>query len=134
MMQYYCTVPGLPAPKGSRKSFVNPRTGRIVSLDACERTKPYQEAVALAVREAMQGAPPLEGPISLTVTFLLPLPKRASRKLPCVRPDVDKLLRSVLDGMTSGGAYQDDGQVTDVSVEKRYASVPMTCLSWTVIS
>jgi hypothetical protein len=30
------------------------------------------------------------------------------------KPDVDKLLRSVMDGLKAGGAYRDDAQVTEI--------------------
>ena len=61
------------------------------------------------------------GPVLLDLTFVLPrpksLPKRVSYHLK--KPDVDKLARCVLDGLT-GVVYRDDSQVVTVSAHKRY--------------
>ena len=42
--------------------------------------------------------------------------------MPWVKPDLDKLIRAVLDGLT-GVAYVDDAQVTLISASKSYGSV-----------
>jgi Holliday junction resolvase RusA-like endonuclease len=42
-------------------------------------------------------------------------------KRPAVKPDLDKLARAVLDGITAGGAIHDDAQVCHLTVEKVYA-------------
>jgi Holliday junction resolvase RusA-like endonuclease len=39
---------------------------------------------------------------------------------PAVRPDSDKLLRAVLDGLTEAGVWRDDGQVVQGTFIKRY--------------
>jgi Holliday junction resolvase RusA-like endonuclease len=38
-----------------------------------------------------------------------------------VRPDLDKLLRSTLDGLTDAGVWRDDSQVVSISAAKVYA-------------
>lgn len=68
------------------------------------------------------------------MTFFLPRPKGHYRTgqnahllkdsapaLPGVKPDLDKLLRSTYDALTTAGAYTDDATVTDGSQRKRYA-------------
>lgn len=45
--------------------------------------------------------------------------RRNARHRPSIRPDVDKLARSILDAMT-GLVYNDDGQVVDLRVAKHY--------------
>jgi Holliday junction resolvase RusA-like endonuclease len=47
-------------------------------------------------------------------------PKTVNRQMPTVPPDLDKLIRAVLDGLT-GVAYKDDGQVVRISAVKIYA-------------
>ena len=61
---------------------------------------------------------PLEGPLSLEVAFYLPRPKTVKRPLPTAKPDVDKLLRGLLDGLK--GFIEDDARVTQVLVQKEY--------------
>jgi crossover junction endodeoxyribonuclease RusA len=50
-------------------------------------------------------------------------PKHTNKKIQCktTKPDVDKLLRAVLDGLT-GIAFDDDSQVVDARVFKYFGS------------
>jgi Holliday junction resolvase RusA-like endonuclease len=67
-----------------------------------------------------------EGPVFLSVTFVMPLAKRKGkteeRGYHCARPDVDNLLKSVMDALTMAGAWKDDAQVSEVNARKVYAS------------
>jgi Holliday junction resolvase RusA-like endonuclease len=58
------------------------------------------------------------------ITFYLSRPKSAPKKkvVPAGRPDIDKLARAVLDGLTEGGAWLDDGQVVTLHASKVYAT------------
>lgn len=64
--------------------------------------------------------------IRLMVEFALPYPQSSVRKyqlgwLPCLKkPDIDKLLRALLDGLT-GIVWVDDSQVIYCTVNKVYA-------------
>jgi crossover junction endodeoxyribonuclease RusA len=57
--------------------------------------------------------------VEMHLTFTLKKPKSVNRKEPYIRPDIDKLIRAVLDGLT-GVAYDDDGQVTKITAVKEY--------------
>ena len=46
-------------------------------------------------------------------------PKSAKRAFPSVKPDLDKLIRAVLDGLT-GVAFEDDSQVILIQSSKTY--------------
>jgi crossover junction endodeoxyribonuclease RusA len=61
--------------------------------------------------------------VEVRIAFYLPRPKSAprSRFYPTVRPDLDKLSRAVLDGITAGGALHDDSQVVMLVAAKHYA-------------
>lgn len=112
-------VVGVPAPQGSKRHVGG---GRMV--ESSKKVGPWREAVAWAGREAMTGADPLDGPLHLLATFRMPMPA-SRRKADRVRgwrwadrqPDLDKLLRSTLDGVTAGGVIVDDARV--VSIEAR---------------
>lgn len=115
------TVLGAPVPQGSMKSF---GPGRMVHSNA-HALQPWREAVAWHVRAAMADAgieEPLEGPLTLTATFVLPRPKSApkSRWAPDRKPDGDKLLRGLCDAITAGGGWVDDAQVVEYRVSKVY--------------
>jgi Holliday junction resolvase RusA-like endonuclease len=66
-----------------------------------------------------------EGPVFLTATFTMPLAKRKGKseegRYHCIRPDLDNLLKAVMDALTMAGAWRDDAQVSEVSVRKVYA-------------
>lgn len=124
-------VPGLPRPGGSKKGFVNPKTKRVVVVDANDRSKDWKASVAHAAYIA--GAKPIDGPIELQLTFYLPRPKShfnakgELRKIaplyPITKPDATKLLRSTEDAL-KGLCWHDDCQVASQITQKQYAEVP----------
>lgn len=117
MMRFF--VPGHPAPQGSKQAFV--RGKRAVLVEVSKRVKPWREAVQDAA--ITHGCQPLDGPVSVKLTFLMPRPKAMPKSAPltmCARPDLDKLARAVLDGIT-GVCFEDDSQVTRLLVVKRRA-------------
>ena len=122
-------VRGIPAPQGSKRHVGG---GRMIEMS--KRVGPWRDAVRGEAQRAMGGAPPLGGPLAVDVFFYLPRPKGhyrtgrnagqlrpAAPAVPCSAPDIDKLARAVLDGLTEGGAWKDDGQVAVLTVVKRYA-------------
>ena len=117
-------VEGLsPAPQGSKRHVGG---GRMVESSA--KVKPWREAVR---QEALaSGASLITGPVSVKLTFRFIRPKghlntkgqiKASAPIDHVtRPDLDKLVRSTLDGLT-GTAFADDSQVACMVASKEYA-------------
>jgi len=73
----------------------------------------------------------LEGALGVNIYFYMPIPKSLSKKkyeeikgaYHIKRPDVDNLVKAVLDGL-NGFAYKDDSQVAQLSVTKRYSETP----------
>lgn len=120
------TVYGTPIPKGSMKAYIPKGWKRPVLTHDNAKTKPWQEAVTWSARETLRGAKPIAGPVRVTVTFFLPRPKSTPRKVayPVKRPDLDKLLRLICDGLTRAGAYRDDSQVVSVTAGKAFGDVP----------
>ena len=57
------------------------------------------------------------------MTFRLKKPKTVKRDFPTVAPDLDKLVRGVLDSLTAC-AYLDDSQVIDIKAKKVYSDIP----------
>lgn len=123
-------VPGLAAPKGSARGFVV--KGRAVVTHDNKRTKSFEHAVRVTAMEA--GLEPLqEGWLHVHLRFVMPRPKGHLRRdgtvkpsapeCPTVKPDLDKLVRTVLDGLT-GVAYRDDAQVAGLSAAKLYGAAP----------
>ena len=126
-------VRGLPAPQGSKR-----HVGHGVMVESSKAVGPWREAVRAETQRVMRDhgdRPPLEGALAITVTFELPRPRghygtgknagklrTAAPRDPATKPDLDKLLRAVLDGLTAGGAWTDDAQVVRIGTVKRYGT------------
>lgn len=71
------------------------------------------------------------GALTMEVVFILPIPKKYSKMqnlpLPTGKPDVDNLLKFVLDSC-NGILYKDDAQVVDLHGIKRYGKEPKTII------
>ena len=105
-------VDGLPVTQGSMKVI----NGRAIHHKGSELAA-WRSAVALTARQ--HGARPTLDPIYIHLKFYLPKPRTVKRLYPTAKNDLDKLIRAVLDGLTSI-AYVDDGQVVSIVAEKAY--------------
>lgn len=138
-------VVGTPAPQGSKKGFYNHATGRVQMKESSAKVKPWRQDVVTSVQNLRDdladgfvnsvGQLPLAGPLQVDVTFFLARPgyhfgtgKNKQLLKPTApsyvekKPDVDKLIRSTLDGLKEAGVYRDDAQVAVVHGVKRYAN------------
>jgi Holliday junction resolvase RusA-like endonuclease len=129
-------VPGMPKPGGSKRAFVNRKTGKPIIAEDCKGNKDWRNTVLFAARDAYQG-PPLTGPVRLEIQFRLPRPKghfgtgrnadklkSSARDYPTVKPDTTKLIRALEDALTDAGIWQDDTQVIQQTAEKIYGRQP----------
>jgi Holliday junction resolvase RusA-like endonuclease len=132
-------VEGDPQTKGSAKGFC-PYAWAEAAVAACRKTgkrigprviitndndnaKAWQETIAQATRDVLNGAPMFAGAVVVDLAFYLPRPQRikGGTVAHLTRPDVDKLARCALDGLT-GTAYEDDGRVSAIRIRKQYAA------------
>ena len=111
-------VPGKPVQQGSMRIYNN----RSVHTSANE-LKAWREMVGWKAKEARVEKVPEHEPVIIYLTFVFVRPKSVKREFPTVFPDLDKLLRSILDGLT-GIAYHDDAQVVEIHTKKRYGETP----------
>lgn len=114
-----------PAPQGSKRHVGH---GRMV--ESSKRVAPWREAVR---QEAVaSGAALLDGAVSVSAVFRFLRPAGHYRKDGSLKPaaplhlttrrgDLDKLLRSTLDGLT-GALLADDALVVSITASKRYAT------------
>lgn len=139
-------VHGEPAPQGSKKAFVNRKTGRANLVEASKKVRPWRQAVQAAALEAVQevrpgrAAGPLWGPdhpLTVRITFSMKRPrshygtgkkantiKPTAPDYPAVTPDLDKLVRSTLDGLGEAGVWHDDSRVVRLTAVKLYGPIP----------
>jgi Holliday junction resolvase RusA-like endonuclease len=123
-------VPGNPVAKG--RARITTRGGRVRSFTP-PKTVAFEGLVALAAEKAMEGADPLQGPVSLTLFVELAIPQSwpmkkkrsalAGELQPCGRPDIDNFCKAICDG-GNGILWNDDAQITLLTATKRYAEVP----------
>jgi Holliday junction resolvase RusA-like endonuclease len=120
-------IEGEPAPQGSKNGFV--KNGRVVMVESSTKVKPWRAAVTQKTAQHMswETLNPLDSPVEIALVFYLPKPKSVKRKWPSVKPDLDKLIRSTFDGLTTGGLYTDDALVIAVSASKQYATDVTGC-------
>lgn len=127
-------VPGVPAPKGSTRAFVIKGTNRAVVTSANKNTKPWEQAVRAAAQEARADLALFNvgSHVGVQLEFILPRPKGhygVRGLVPSAplkhtkKPDLDKLVRTVLDGMT-GILFADDSQVHAIVALKSYGENP----------
>ena len=120
-MQINLDIYGDPAPQGSKRVF----NGRVVEA-AGEKLKRWRREIArecLVARESNDVF--FSGPVMVNVVFYMPRPKTISkdkRPWPTVPPDLDKLVRGLLDGIgQSEMIWGDDSQVVCLIADKVYA-------------
>jgi crossover junction endodeoxyribonuclease RusA len=139
------TVRGVPVPQGSKRALVHRSTGRAVVIEqGGQRHKDWRADVKAAAMAAVLAATPswngqvLTGPVGVSIYFTMPKPKSAPktrRTWPDKRPDLDKLVRAILDAIT-GEVIADDAQVVTLQATKDYPDgfdVPgCTVAVWTI--
>jgi crossover junction endodeoxyribonuclease RusA len=119
-------VRGIPAPQGSKRHIGN---GRMI--EQSKAVGPWRDAVRSETAKVIDA--PLTGPVDVYLQFSVARPaghygtgknkdkiKPSAPTYPGARPDLDKLCRAVLDGLTEGGAWRDDGQVVFLQAQKFY--------------
>ncbi len=110
------SVQGQPIPQGSMKVI----NGHVIHSQGSALAS-WRSAIALSAKQA--GAKPHVEAVDIEMIFTFVKPKTVTRLEPSVAPDLDKLVRAVLDGLTAI-AYRDDGQVTTLRATKEYGAEP----------
>lgn len=115
-------VEGIPVPQGSK--VLARRGGKTWMRDVnTTALHAWRHRVAVAADIGVT----FDAPVTVTLSFVLPRPKRPRWIVPAVRPDSDKLARAVCDGLTAGGLLYDDSRIVDLIVTKRYPTPGDPC-------
>lgn len=118
------TIYGHPQPQGSIRAFTPKGWKRPVLTSDNAKLKPWRQQISGTAYAIMKNHcfPCLDKntAVCLRMVFYFAQPASAKRRFfPTVKPDADKLVRSILDSLT-GIVFTDDSQVTDLVVAKRY--------------
>lgn len=128
IMELVFTVPGEPRGKG------RPRFSKTGHTYTDSETKAYENKIIAYYRQAHGGTrAPDDAFLAVDVIAYLPIPKSATKAqiagmigkiiLPSRKPDVDNILKAVLDAL-NGVAYRDDARVHRTSCVKFYSAEP----------
>lgn len=129
MKQVIFTIKGEPRGKG-RPRFT--KTGRVYTPS---ETTQYEHLVALSYRNSARGYK-FTSPVRVTIKAYQKPPKKSKkvvedmlngRILPTKKPDLDNIAKIVLDGLNKI-AWDDDTQVIEMMVIKRYAEEPLVAV------
>lgn len=110
------SVSGTPAPQGSK---IRTAYGM---RDASKALKPWRDAVKAASQEQAEITDTVLGGFRASLTFRFKRPAKPVRDYPPI--DIDKLCRSTLDGMVSGGIVEDDRHCVYLTAKKEYHEHP----------
>lgn len=136
-------VKGTPAPQGSKRGIPirrkNGTIGAAIVESAGDKLTTWRQDVRAAAEqsatEQQWELPQRHIPIDVDIIFWFARPKSHYRtgknshllrdnapKFHTTKPDIDKLIRGILDALTSAGIYTDDSNVTRAAATKHYAN------------
>jgi Holliday junction resolvase RusA-like endonuclease len=112
----------------------NKYSGKLSVIDNNPHLREWRLKVTGYAKQEMGDWDTLMEAVKVEVTFLLPRPKSHYRTAqghehelldwaplyPTTPPDIDKLERAILDGLTDAGVWLDDSQVVTLHADKRY--------------
>ena len=130
---------GRPIPQGRpRARVVTPRGGKpFVQIYPEAKTRDWEEQIADQIQRQIARIPveatsdgdrdfhlPFEGRVLISMRFNLHKPVSYGKDVVhhLRKPDLDNLVKSVLDGLVKGRLIKDDNIVTDLTAYKRYVS------------
>lgn len=129
-MRLCFTVPGAPRGKGRPRAS---RRGGYIRLYTDAKTAAYEAEIGLYAKLAMKGEAPFAVPLAIAVSVFVEPIKSASKRdrasmlsgetLPAKKPDLDNIIKAVLDGC-NGVAFVDDALVVQIAASKLYAETP----------
>ena len=124
------TIPGIPVAQPRQRHRVVSAGNRVFATNYTPRKDPVNSFKAAAMYAAQQAydGPPLDGPVKVSVVFAMPRPARLvwkkrpmPREMHVGKPDIENLVKSLLDAMT-GILWRDDAQVCSLNAFKVIAA------------
>lgn len=139
------TVKGIPGAQGSKQGFAISRkgadgsrefTGKVAQVESSKKVAPWRADVRKAAEDAMpEGFKSFDGPCYVVMLFTMTRPKshyRTGRNAHLLKDsapkyvtssaagDLDKLVRSTSDALTSAGVWLDDSLMVRLTTDKQY--------------
>lgn len=122
------TLPVEPVGKGRPRAVMI--HGQLRNLTPA-KTRRAEKELKILMRSNWKKAP-LADPLSVSVCFMVPRPKTVKRAFPTVTPDLDNLLKTVLDAANEI-LWVDDCQIVQLTASKIYGP-PKIILAFTTMN
>lgn len=134
MPSLQCVIPIVPAAqKRSRSRAFRNRAGNMVATNYKDpKQRAYEDTFRSLLLGKVPDGCPVRGPVSISVTAVMPVPKSWSKKRTIdaiegrvahtSKPDVDNLIKQ-MDCLT-GTLWIDDAQIVSMTARKRYGQIP----------
>ena len=128
-------------PKGKARARYSRSASGFVHGYTPKGTVEFEKAIAWAYRITKQGIFPKDVPLKLTATFVMPIPKSASKKLKSSldgwwhtkKPDTSNVTKSVEDALNKL-AYEDDSQIAWIDCKKVFGEPPRLEIEFTELT
>ncbi len=123
------TIPGIPATQRPRIAAGGRGLYKVQAVR--DWMKLVQETAFIEMRKQGYEAAPKGVPVALMLDVFIDRPKntrkdlREKEELHTVRPDTDNYLKPIKDALTDAGLWQDDSQVAQEYVEKKWCKLGM---------
>ena len=88
------------------------------------KTRNFEHAIAVMTQAQVECPYAKSDALLIEIDFYFERKKSVTRKYHTVKPDVDNLIKSLLDGMQQGGAFHSDSQIIEVRAKKHYGVKP----------
>jgi Holliday junction resolvase RusA-like endonuclease len=141
MSTFALRVYGAPQPQGSTTAYIANGRAHVTAAGtpaSRKRKATWRTDIVHAVRRDLDAGTERFAdtePLSVAIVFWMPRPathlgtgrnagtvRKGAPHWPGVKPDLDKLVRAVLDACTAAGLWRDDAQVIALAALKRYAT------------
>ena len=136
MRSFTLVIPGVPVGKQRPKAAVIAGHAKVYTP---QKTVTFESKVSWAWHESYPMYTPTKGQVAIFIEFFFPYPKsaywpvnkkhngelrpEAEQMKYTKKPDIDNLVKAVLDGL-NGIAFKDDAQISTLCATKRYGEKP----------
>lgn len=119
-------IVGVPAPQGSKTAIQGRDRAYVIEGGSTTGRRKHRAWRAAVTAATLAHVPPSErfdddDALSVSLLFVMPRPKARRLDVLCrVKPDLDKLIRSTLDGLADGLLFKHDSRVSSLAASKVY--------------
>ena len=113
---------GLPVAQGRPRAFKTP-AGQVRVYDPANARDWKRTVQAQVITQ--KPAAPVEGPLKMSLRFILPRPQSLPKReqFPWRRPDLSNMVKAIEDAM-NGVIFRDDAQIVQMDLAKDYGPAP----------